>query len=436
MTIRKQPRGDGYIAVVGLGYVGLPLAATLAAAGYRVVGVDANPRVVEDLRAGKTSFYEPGLDSLLASLPAGRFTVGDTFPETAPAAAIICVGTPTDPVTREPDTRHLRAAVDRLATAIDEQTLVVIRSTVPVGTCRNLVLPRLTEQVERPRLAFCPERIIQGAALTELVSLPQIIGGLDEDSTMAAGELFEPILPRQIRVSGLETAEMIKLVCNAHTDLIYGFGNEIAAVAEGLGLDAGEVIAAANLDYPRPDIARPGFVGGSCLVKDPHMLVHISGQAGYDAPMVRAARRVNEDVPRRAVQRVLAALATRGRAPADVTVMICGVAYKGRPETDDVRGSAAEVIAAELTGRVGRLIAHDFLVKPERMAAMGLEPTDLVDGLHVAEVVFVLTDHAGYTGYDPSGDLKSAPIVFDMWGAWDDTLSRAADVEYLRLGRG
>lgn len=431
-----QSPGTGYLVVVGLGYVGLPLAATLAATGSRVVGVDLDPRVLAAVQAGRPLVDEPGLDELLASLPEGRLTVADRIPRRTPDGVIVCVGTPVETATGRPDLRFLRAAVDELAEVVDEHTVVIIRSTVAVGTCRGVVLPRLSERTPRPKLAFCPERIIQGRALEELRGLPQIVGGLDRASATAAADLLAPVTPRQVLVSGLETAELIKLVCNANTDLIYGFGNEIAAIAEGLGVDADEVIAAANLDYPRPDICRPGFVGGSCLVKDPHMLIGVAAGIGYDAPMVRAARAVNEQLPYRVLRRVVAALAARGRTLAETTVLLCGVAYKGRPPTDDTRGSAATVIATELAGLAGRLIAHDFLVGPDRLAAMGLEPTELADGLRKADVVLLLTDNPGYDGCDVAGAVASAAVVFDMWGLWQDRLAGVAGVEYLRLGRG
>ena len=157
-------------------------------------------------------------------------------------------------------------------------TLVVVRSTVPVGATRAIVLPELAARWPAPRLALAPERTIQGQALRELEELPQVVGGLDAASGEAAAELFSRLTRRVVRVSSLEAAELVKLVNNCHTDLIYGYGNEVALLAERFGLDPLEVIQGANLEYPRPDLAKPGFVGGGCLSKDPYIL--LSAAAG------------------------------------------------------------------------------------------------------------------------------------------------------------
>lgn len=427
---------SAYVAVIGLGYVGLPLAASLAASGTRVVGIDTDPRVRDAARAGEPLLREPGIPEMLASLDEGQLTFSDKLPDEPPRAVIVCVGTSPDPETNKPNLRHVEAAVDMIAQSVTDDCTVIIRSTVPVGTCRDVVLPRLRAHTPRPLLAFCPERTIQGTSLAELHSLPQIVGGLDERSAQAANALLAPVMPDRVTVTSMESAEMVKLVCNAHTDLIYGFGNEIALIAEGHELDANEVIDAANLRYPRPDISRPGYVGGSCLVKDPYMLMQAARQAGHHAPMVAAAREINELVPRHAVARAVDELNRRERPLAEATVLVCGIAYKGRPETDDVRGSAAAVVQAELAGRVGQLLGHDFVVAPERIAAMGFHPADLIDGLRKADVVLLLSDHPRYVRDDIAAALASAPVVFDMWGLWQQPLAKAADIAYMRLGRG
>ncbi len=438
-TAPSDPRP---IAVVGLGYIGLPLALALAAEGHRVIGVDTDPAVRRAVEDGSPLFHEPGVAEALAATPATSFTVSDRLPDVPPQAVVICVGTAVTPDTKQPDLCHLRAAAAHVADHLADDTLVVVRSTVSVGTCRDTVLPLLAAKVDQPLLAFCPERTIQGVALREIRSLPQVIGGIDPRSTRRARDLLAALCPDQVEVSSIEAAEMVKLVCNAHTDLIYGFGNEIALLAEGVGLDAHEVIAAANMRYPRPDLSRPGFVGGSCLVKDPYLLMEAGRAGGHPAPMVAAARAVNESVPHHAVGRVVAELAERGTPLAEATVTVCGVAYKGRPETDDVRGSAAIEVAKALRGRVRSLRAHDFVVDDARIASLGYEPTGLDDGLADADAVIVLTDHPGYRDLTADRLLAAAakhPVVFDMWGIAGTELSGPAEQDeltYLRLGRG
>ncbi|MFC7328620.1 nucleotide sugar dehydrogenase [Marinactinospora rubrisoli] len=444
---RTSPASPGRdpVAVVGLGYVGLPLALALAGTGTRVVGVDTSARVRDALAEGRPLFVEPGVEEALRARTPEEFAVTDRLPDTPPRAVIICVGTAVHPGTREPDLRHLRAAAEHVADHIADDTLVVVRSTIPVGTCRELVLPLLRRRVANPLLAFCPERIIQGQAMAELASLPQIIGGLDHASTARAGELLKSVASDQITVSSLEAAEMIKLICNAHTDLLYGFGNEVALLAAPLGLDAEELISTANLRYPRPDLARPGYVGGSCLTKDPYLLMHTAERAGRRPPLVAAAREVNEQVPGHVVERVLAALERTGRPAASAKVLVCGIAYKGRPVTDDVRGAAAVQVAAELRDRVGVLAGHDFVVEPDRIAELGYRPMELGEGLTDADALVLLVDHPGYARPENTAHLRRMrrpAVVFDMWGLLRAEFGAPGGsggqggVEYLRLGRG
>jgi UDP-N-acetyl-D-mannosaminuronic acid dehydrogenase len=428
-----------YVAVIGLGYIGLPLAACLAASGTHVVGIDTNPAVRAAALAREPLGLEPGLEALLKSLPGESLTVSDRLPDHPAKAIVVCVGTSVDRDTKEPELGHLEAAVEQAAARAGDDTLIVIRSTVPVGTCRRLVLPRLRRRQTAPLLAFCPERTIQGRALSEIQSLPQVISGLDKCSTERAGLLFKPVCADQVTVSSLEAAEMIKLICNAHTDLIYGFGNEVALIAERLGLDAHELIRSANLRYPRPDLSAPGFVGGSCLVKDPYLLSYASRQAGYQPILVETARSLNESIPRRAVARVMAALRQRGTAPAAAKVMVAGIAYKGSPVTDDVRGAASTEVAHELAAQVGTLAGHDPVVPPERIAQLGFQPQSLAEGLQDADVLMLLTDHAVYRALD-AGDIRRrmrpAPVVFDMWGVQYEQMHGLDSVTYLGLGRG
>lgn len=449
---KRTESGQGYVAVIGLGYVGLPLAATLAA-HRRVVGVDTSPAVRAALREGRTPFYEPGLAQLLDGLRPGSLSIAERLPDEPPDTIVICVGTPVDPDTRRPDMRALEAAAELAAEHASPETLVVVRSTVPVGTGRRTVLPKLRERVAEPLLASCPERTIQGQAIAEIRSLPQIVGGIDRRSADRASALFAPVTDNRVIVSSTEAAEMIKLICNAHTDVIYGFGNEVALIADSLGLDAVELVEAANLGYPRPDLSRPGFVGGSCLTKDPYMLMGVSEAAGHRPAIVRAAREVNEAIPGYVVSRVMDALSARetvaARAGAAGTaetagaagakVLVAGIAYKGRPETDDVRGAASPQIARELRDRVGTLSGHDFVVAPERIAALGYDPATLEEGLAGADALILLTDHPKYGLLDRAyllGRMRPDPVVFDMWGVLHEQLAGAAGVTYLGLGRG
>src|SRR5439155_9657102 len=360
------------IAVVGLGYVGLTLSVALAKKGVTVLGYDREPRVVGALQTGRPHLYEPGVAEELPVLLEERLRVVSELPREPVDGAVLCVSTPVDPVTREPVLEPLRDAARAVAAAFDSDTLVIVQSTVPVRASPAVVLPELVARWGRVRLAFCPERTIQGQALRELEELPQIVGGLDGPSRDAAAALFRRLTPRIVPVSSLEAAEMVKLINNCHTDLIYSYGNEGALMAERFGLDPLEAIRAANVEYPRPDLSRPGFVGGGCLSKDPYILLHSAGAAVYLPRPVGAARGLNEHLPRHVAQRFLELLAETRGSLTGARALLLGFAYKGWPPTDDMRGAPSVPIVEALRSAGLELRGHDYLVPDVVLQGLGV----------------------------------------------------------------
>ncbi|MFI7321231.1 nucleotide sugar dehydrogenase [Streptomyces venezuelae] len=415
-----RPYEDYDVCVVGQGYVGVTLTAALLTTGRSVLGYETNPKVAAELARGVLELAEPGVEEEIRGAAAsGAFGVTtDVRGRKLPPVVIICVGTPIETGGTTPDLSHLRAATEAIAGGIDETTLVIVRSTVPVGTSRSLVLPILSERVPEPLIAYCPERTIQGQALAELLSLPQIVGGLSDDAGKRAAEFFGTLSDQVVPVSSLEAAELVKLVCNCHTDLIYGFGNEVALITEKLGLDAREVIDSANLDYPRPNLHKPGFVGGSCLTKDPYLLAHSVAAYDHVPQVITAARTLNESMPRRVGERVLAALSEQGVDPADARILISGFAYKGRPETDDLRGAPYERLLPFLKGRVKEIVGHDFVVPAARIESLGVRPVDLTEGFTGAHAAILLNDHVRYGDVDAAdlvARMAEPALVYDTW---------------------
>src|SRR5712692_3909033 len=427
------------VGVVGLGYVGLTLAVTLARKGFTVHGVDASPRVLEALAQKRPHLFEPGVEEGLQAYLGERLFVGPALPERGIKAVILCVSTPVDPETHAPQLENLRLAARHIAERCADGTLVVVRSTVPVGASRAVVLSELKAKWRRPRLAFAPERTIQGQALRELEELPQVVGGLDGESLDLAAALFSRVTRKIVTVASFETAELAKLVNNCHSDLIYSYGNEVALMAERWGLDPLEVIRAANLDYPRPDLAKPGFVGGACLSKDPHILISASRATGYTPWLVGQARGLNEHLPGHEAERLVAMLReARGRAEG-ARLSVLGWAYKGWPPTDDMRGAPILSMLPLFRAAGLELSGHDYLVAGDIIRGLGARPVAPDAAFEGADAVLVITNHPEYAKLDLGRllpRLRRPAVLYDCWRILDEEAVRAAGVRYAGIGYG
>jgi UDP-N-acetyl-D-mannosaminuronic acid dehydrogenase len=396
-------------------------------------------RVVAALAAGRAHLFEPGLDDGLAQWLGTRIRVADALPARALDAAVICVSTPVDPASGRPQLDNLRAAARHVAERAGAETLTVVRSTVPVGASRAIVLPELAARCPAPRLAMAPERTIQGQALRELEELPQVVGGIDATSAEAAAALFGRLTRRVVRVSSLETAELVKLVNNCHTDLIYGYGNEVALLAERWGLDPLEVIQAANIDYPRPDLCKPGFVGGGCLSKDPYILLSAAAATGHTPPLIGAARRLNEALPLRVAERLIE-LIRRGRGTAEgAKLAVLGWAYKGWPPTDDMRGAPITPMLPLFRAAGLELRGHDYLVAPDVIAGLGAAPLPVEAVFAGADAVLITVNHPEYAKLElPArlATLRRPAVLYDTWRILDEETVRQAGVAYAAIGYG
>lgn len=423
------------VGVVGMGYVGLTLTAALADKGCTVYGADSSPNVLAALSHGKPHIFEPGVEEIFAARIGRTIHVGTELPRDTVDVAVICVSTPVDEVTRRPNLANLAAAARAVAASCRPDTLVVVRSTVPVGASRRVVLPELQAAWgERVRLVMAPERTIQGQALRELVELPQVVGGLDAESLSAGVEFFKGLARSVVPVSGLEAAELVKLANNCHTDLIYSFGNEIALLAERHGLDPLEVIRAANLDYPRPDLAKPGYVGGGCLSKDPYIMIN---SAGERPPfLVGAARQLNEYLPIHVAETVVQLLAqARGRS-LGARLAVLGWAYKGWPPTDDMRGAPIATMMRVFTAAGVTVLGHDPMVTDEVIRQYGGEPISLDKAFAEADGVLIVNDHPDYRAIRiPQVLGPSRPaFIYDSWRVLDADAVMAAGIRYAGIG--
>ena len=427
------------IGVVGTGYVGLTLAVVFAQEGFEVVGVDTNRSVIDGINRLEPQFHEAGLISALRRHLHNGLTIAEELPDEPMDTYVVCVGTPWDRERQRPVADYVERAVHEVARVFAPDSLVVVRSTVPLGTSRNVVLPILQRKSDRVLLAYCPERTAEGVALKELRELPQIIGALDEEATARAHELFRRITPTIAEVSSLEAAEAIKLINNSYRDIVFAFANEVGYLAEAFALDAWELIRSANLGYPRSAIPSPGYVGGACLSKDPYILTYSAQLKGFTPSLVGLARQTNETLPAHTVEKLTKRLDSLGKRISGAKVLIAGLAFKGIPETDDVRESPALTISQMLQSMGARVYGHDFVVPESAIARNEIVPCTLEEGFTEADAALFLNNHEDYPRVDfpDLASLMSHPaVIFDAWRLFDPKLLAGLDgVECEGLGR-
>jgi nucleotide sugar dehydrogenase len=433
---------DRSVCVLGLGYVGLTLAAALADVGFDVTGVEIRADVVEGLRRGEPHFHEPGLAALLARLARlGRLRYACTIPEDCEARVfIITVGTPLDGRGRA-RLDMVESVAREVASRLRPGSLVIMRSTVKIGTTRRIVVPILDSTGVPYDLAFCPERTLEGQALTELRNLPQIVGGATLAANVRASQFFQFLTPTVVRVSSLETAEMIKLVDNAQRDVHFAFANEVARICDAAGISAAEVIRAGKLGYARTNLPMPGPVGGPCLEKDPHILVEGIQELGCTPELTLAARRLNEAQPREAVAALRRTVSSLRDFPKKPVIALLGIAFKGRPETDDLRGTMARPILAALREAFpgASFRGWDAVVPAPEIAAFGLDPRpSLESAIDGANLVVIANNHPVFAAMPLATlaeTLARPGLFYDFWNNFDArALTMPAGTGYMALG--
>jgi UDP-N-acetyl-D-mannosaminuronic acid dehydrogenase len=389
------------VCVVGLGYIGLPTAATLASRGVEVIGVDIDPEVIETVNDGRCHFSEPDLDMLLRAATTLRKLRATALPEPADAF-IIAVPTPFRD-DRSPNLDCIDRAADAIAPVLSSGNVVILESTSPVGATARLAaqLARLRPDLRFPsdrdaepldvHVAHCPERVLPGRMVRELIENDRIIGGLTEACTEHAEAVYRVFLQGQACRTDAPTAELVKLVENASRDVNIAFANELSLICDQFGLNVWEVIELANR-HPRVSILQPGpGVGGHCIAVDPWFII---ASAPERTRLIRTAREVNDAKP----QFVVAQIRERAERFKCPVVACLGLTYK--PDVDDVRESPAIAIAAHLAARgEERILVADpqLSAAPAALAALPnvtFRPT--LEAVREADIVAVLVAHTAF----------------------------------------
>lgn len=388
------------ICVIGLGYIGLPTASLLGTKGYDVLGVDISPKVVETINSGNVHIVEPDLDVLVRSaVQSGRLQASTKLAE----ADIFVIAVPTPFKDGfQPDLSYIENATRELAQHIRPGNLVILESTSPVGTTTNIVAEGLKASgLDIGRdvfVAHCPERVLPGRILTELVENDRIVGGINEQSTEVAANFYEEFVRGEVLRTTASTAEMAKLVENSFRDVNIAFANELSMICDRIGISVWEVIDLAN-KHPRVNILRPGpGVGGHCIAVDPWFIV---ANAPNEARLIRTAREVNDNKPDWVVSRVTGA-AAKFRNP----VIAClGLAFKA--DVDDLRMSPALEIVRRLKDEK---IADLLICEPNIRHHPEFDLVSMEEAIDRADIVVVLVDHRPFRKLK-SMDLKEKVVI-------------------------
>ncbi len=408
------------ISVIGLGYIGLPTAATLASRGVEVTGVDVNPKAVEAINRGQIHIVEPDLDAIVHQVVAAGKLKAVSKPEAA-EAFIIAVPTPFKGQ-HEPDLSYIEAAAKSIAPVLAKGNLVILESTSPVGATEKLSLwlsvarkdlsfPHQKGADSDIRVAYCPERVLPGHVLKEIVENDRVIGGLSPLCSEKAKALYKIFVQGECLVTNARTAEMCKLTENAYRDVNIAFANELSLICEKLNINVWDLVQLAN-HHPRVKILQPGpGVGGHCIAVDPWFIVDSAPEL---ARLIKTSREVNDGKPHHVVSLVKDAIV----GIKNPTIACLGLAFKA--DIDDMRESPAMDITQQLAkDKVGNLLVVEPHVEnlPSSLASFpSVRLVELDEALKQSQVVLLLVNHRPF--YEVDRRALEGKKIIDTRGVW------------------
>lgn len=419
------------ISIIGLGYIGLPTAAMFASRKLHVIGVDVNQSTVDTINRGEIHIIEPDLDMVVQASVSQGYLRATTKPEPA-EAFLIAVPTPFKGDNYEPDLKYIEAACKSIAPVLARGNLVVLESTSPVGATEamagwlakarpDLSFPQDAGEASDIRIAHCPERVLPGKVMQELITNDRVIGGMTKRCSALSAELYETFVRGEcVLATSPRAAEMAKLTENSFRDVNIAFANELSVICDKLNIDVWELIRLANR-HPRVNVLQPGAgVGGHCIACDPWFIV---SSAPEEAKLIRAAREVNDAKPHWVLAKTHAAIASLldanpSRTASDVTIACYGVAFK--PDIDDLRDSPAlEITQRLIAAHEGKILVVEPNIEALPASLNGAELVSMLDAAD-ADLHLLLVDHKYFRALKPN---TSSPII-DTRGIW--TVARVA----------
>lgn len=412
------------VSVIGLGYIGLPTAALIASKGIKVIGVDSNPDIVKIVNEAKTHIIEPDLDNLVEStVKSGNLTASKSPVEAD--VYIIAVPTPFKEG-YSPDLSYVKAAVMAISPFLKKGNLLILESTSPVGTTEKIIdwisedrpdlkLPHESKQeIFDISFAYCPERVLPGNVINELVENDRIIGGISLQCAENACNFYKIFIQSNCFVTNSRTAELTKLVENSFRDVNIAFANELSLICDKLNINVWELIKLANR-HPRVDILKPGpGVGGHCIAVDPWFIVHSSPE---EARLIKLARNINDQKPNFIINKVIDSVSKVKKRNNEITIGFLGLSFK--PNIDDLRGSPAiEIVKAigKLPLKKYYIVEPNIKILPKEFISSSFELTSVNNAIISSDIVVLLVDHKEFSNIDLN--LLSGKEIIDTRGAW------------------
>jgi len=430
-------RQSAQVAVFGLGHIGLPIATTLSNAGFLVVGVDSNNQVLDAILGGKANISELHLGNMVSQAIANghlKVTSSGIVAVKESDIIIICVPTPIKK-DKTPNYLFIENVCKTVSLGLSKGKLVIVESTLPPKATENFVAPLLEEATGLKCgldfwLAYCPERITPGNALTEFIKNDKIVGGYNTESAEVAAEFFREFIKGKVLLTDAATAEVAKLAENTFRDINIAFANELALLCEQNGVDVMEVIKLSNT-HPRVKIHTPGpGVGGPCLPKDSYLLLNSSVPADYN--IINAARQINDYMAQHIVKLVLQALKAARKEIKDSRIAVLGTAYKGNVEHATL--SPSEPIIRELMNNGATIIVYDPLCN-ETFGAK--KANSLHEAIKGSDCMLVATDHTIFKNLDLQEVKKlmnDTPIIIDGRRIIDHRSAMSMGITYYGVG--
>ena len=422
------------IAVIGLGYVGLTFAITLARVGFEVLGIENNNKIFKSMTKGKAQFYEENIDKFLVKMLRNkRLKIENNLKNIKKCKIIfITLGTPLNN-NKKINLKNLFNLINELNYKISNKSILVLRSTVKIGTTKKI--ENILNKNKKVFLAMCPERTAEGSALKEIHYLPQIIGSKDDFVKKKLNFIFKKITKKTINFNSYKEAEILKLIDNSYRDTIFGFANELARIGEYYKIDILNVINKIKIDYPRSNIALPGTVGGPCLTKDPHILIE-SVKNKLNLPIISSARNTNENLTNEVLKMI------KKKINKKITkILICGIAFKGEPSTSDIRGSLATdvIIKIKQLYKNPKIDILDKYVSPNdaKIVSKNSKFSQSFSNLKGKYQIILILNNSHYwkdIGYKKfSKKLVIEGIIYDFWSSFDTNKYKK---NYFRFGGG